>query len=96
MIAIVAKFTVDPDKAAEFEAVFQGLVAKVRAKEPGNRLYQLARSRAAAGVYVVMELYADEAALEAHRANEDLKATFPQLRPFFTGAPVIEYCDTVD
>jgi quinol monooxygenase YgiN len=48
----------------EFEAVAKELVAKVNANEPGCMLYALHRNEAA-GTYVFMERYADQAAVEA-------------------------------
>ena len=55
MIGVVATLKVQPDKTAEFEAVFLDLAAKVKGNEPGCLLYQLTRSKTEAGTYKVLE-----------------------------------------
>jgi quinol monooxygenase YgiN len=94
-IGVVAKIPVQDGKQAEFEAVFHELAQQVRANEPGNKLYQLCKSKADACVYVVMEIYADEAALKAHGASAHFKAAGAKLGPFVAGPPDIQYFDTV-
>ena len=49
-IGVIATLRVQPDKEAEFEAVFAELAPAVRANEPGNSFYKLFRT-AEAGVY---------------------------------------------
>ena len=66
-IGLVVRLRVVAGKGAEFEAAFAVQAAGVRAHEPGNKLYQLVRSREDADVYVVMELYDGESDLETHR-----------------------------
>ena len=95
MIGILAKFSVDTAKAAEFEAFFGALAAKVHANEPGAKLYQLAKSRKDAGAYTVLELYADQAAFDHHGSTDYFKAAFPKLKDFFTAPPQLEFLDTV-
>ncbi len=95
MIGIIATLTIQPGKEAEFEAVFADLAQKVRANEPGNVLYQLTRSREAANVYKVLELYADQEALSAHGKTEHYRAAGPKLGGVLGGAPHIEYLDSV-
>ncbi len=97
MIGVVATLRVQPDKAQAFEAGFADLAAKVKANEPGNLLYQLAKSRKEPGVYKVMELYRDQEALTAHGQTEYFKqigATV--IGPALAAPPEIEYLDTVD
>lgn len=94
-IAVVATLKVAQGKEAEFEGVFRELSAQVRANEPGNKLYQLCRSKADSSVYVVMEMYADDAALKAHGASEHFKASGPKLGPCLAGRPEIQYFETV-
>jgi quinol monooxygenase YgiN len=95
MIAVIATLTVQPGKEADFEAVFTDLAAKVRANEPGNKLYQLSRSRETPNVYKVLELYTDQDALVAHGKTEYFRAAGAGLGAVLGGAPVIEYLDTV-
>ncbi|MGC8535486.1 MAG: putative quinol monooxygenase [Rhizomicrobium sp.] len=94
-IAVVATLKVASGKEQEFEGVFRELSAQVRANEPGNKLYQLCRSKADPSVYSVMEIYADDAALAAHGASEHFKAAGPKLGPCLGGRPEIQYFETV-
>jgi quinol monooxygenase YgiN len=54
--------------AEELRALLDGMVVPSRA-EPGNLQYNLWRDHADAGRFVLEELYADEAAVAAHRAT---------------------------
>src|SRR5882762_2295693 len=72
MLGVVAKLTIKPGTNADFEATMKALQAKVRADEPGNKLYALHKT-ADVNVYVMLERYDDQAALEAHRAAAHFK-----------------------
>lgn len=94
-IGVVATLKVQDGKQADFEAVFRDLMAQVRANEPGNKLYQVCKSKADPTTYVVMELYENEDALKAHGASEHFKAAGPKLAPCMGGKPDIQYFDTI-
>lgn len=94
MLAVIATLPVKAEAASEFEAAFAELAADVR-KEEGNRLYQLARKRDADGVYVVMELYTDQAAFDLHGKTPHFGAFFAKVGTMLAGKPVIEVLDTV-
>jgi quinol monooxygenase YgiN len=94
-IGVIATLKVADGKNADFEAVFRDLAAQVKANEPGNKLYQVAKSRADASTYIVMELYADQAALEAHGKSDHFKAAGPKIGPTLAGRPDIAYFDTI-
>jgi quinol monooxygenase YgiN len=84
MLGSVAKLTVKPGMEKEFEAVAKELVAKVRAAEPGCHLYALHRADAP-NTYVFMERYADQAAVDAHRATEHFKMLGRKLGDYMEG-----------
>ena len=94
-IGIIATLKVQDGKGAELEAVFRDLAAQVRANEKGNSLYQLVKSRDDANTYVVMEMYNDQAAIEAHRNSEHYKAAGPKIGAFLAGRPDIKLLDSV-
>jgi quinol monooxygenase YgiN len=94
-IGVIATLKVQDGKGADLEKVFRTLSEQVRANEPGNKFYQLCKSQADANTYVVMELYADQAAIEAHRAAEHFKAAGPKIAPCLAGRPDIQYLDAV-
>ncbi|MBV9330115.1 MAG: antibiotic biosynthesis monooxygenase [Alphaproteobacteria bacterium] len=93
-IGIVATLKVQPGKGGEFEKIFADLADQVRANEPGNSLYQVFKSRKDADTYVVMEIYSDQAALDAHGKSDYFKAAGPKLGPTLAGRPDILYLDS--
>lgn len=95
MLAIVATIRTQPGKGDEFEAVFNRLAAAVRNNEPGNQLYQLARSRTEADTYKVLEIYTDEDAIAAHRATDHFREIGREMGAFMAGRPDVEILDAV-
>ena len=95
MIAVIATIRTKEGMGPQFETAFAPLAQAVRAKEPGNHLYQLTRVRDQEGVYKVLEIYADEAAIEAHRAAAHFKELGAALGPFMAGRPEIERLDAL-
>ena len=87
MIAVLAKLPIKPGSEADFEKAMLAMAAQVHANEPGNHMYTLCKD--ADGGYTMMELYDDEAAIEAHRASAHFKAGGATLGPFLAGAPEI-------
>jgi quinol monooxygenase YgiN len=94
-IGVIATLKVQDGKGAELEGVFQELSAQVRAGEKGNQLYRLCKSRTDANTYVVMELYTDQAAIDAHRGAEHFKAAGPKIGACLAGRPDVQYFDAV-
>jgi quinol monooxygenase YgiN len=92
---LIVRVTVVAGKGPEFEAAFAAQAKGVRANEPGNKLYQLVRSRDDPNSYVVMELYDDAAALDAHRTAEHMVANRPAMAPLIGGKTIVEIYDAV-
>lgn len=92
-IGLIATVSIRPDGTDEFEKLFAWQAEQVRANEAGNSLYKLFKSREAPGKYVVMEIYDDEAALQAHRDSEHMKANRPKVAPLVAEPTVIELFD---
>lgn len=91
MIGVIARIKVKADQIDAFKAVFTELSQQVRANEPGNKLYDLFQAKDDPTQFVVMEIYADQAALTAHGASEHFKAAGPKMGPCLDGRPTIEY-----
>jgi len=94
-VGVVATLKVAEGKNADFEAVFRDLAAQVKANEPGNQLYRVFRSKSDPQTYVVMEIYADQAALEAHGKSDHFRAAGPSIGACLAGRPDIQYLDAV-
>ena len=77
-VKVTAILTAKPDKEADLRTLLDGLVAASRA-EPGNLRYDLWRERADPARLVLDELYADNAAVEAHRATEHFQGYLARI-----------------
>ena len=95
MIGVVAKLTIAEGKEAEFEGVATDLMGQVKANEPGVITYQLYKSKTEANVYIFMEQYESQEALDAHGKTDYFRAAGPKLGPCLAGAPEIQYFDSV-
>ena len=67
MIVLVAMYQVKPGKGDDVAAALQRMAPLVKAEEPGCLLYHANRSMDDPDAFLLYELYADQAALEAHR-----------------------------
>ena len=94
-VGIVAKIKVAAGKNAEFEAVFAELSAAVHKDEPGCNFYALHKSKTDPQLYVVLENYKDQAAVDAHMGAPHFKASFKKMGACLAGAPEVELRDGV-
>lgn len=83
-IGIIATLKIQADKNAEFETIFSELEAAVRANEPGNNFYACHRTDDPT-VYIVMEQYKDQAAVDAHRTSDHFKTIGAKLGGVMAG-----------
>lgn len=95
MIGVIAVIRAKEGREAEFEGVFAEMAAQVKANEPGNHMYQLTRSRTEPRTYKVLEIYADQAAIEAHGSSDHYKDGGRKLRDLVEGRPEVELLDAV-
>ena len=94
MLGVIAKLTIKPGTNADFEATMKALQAKVQADEPGNKLYALHKT-ADPNVYVMLERYDDQAALDAHRAAAHIKEIGRKLGYYLAGRPDLQVMQEV-
>jgi len=94
-IGVTAKLQVLAGKNEEFEAIFKRLVAAVHANEEGCLLYALHQSREDAQTYIVLEQYADEAALQAHSKTDHYRNIGKEVAGYMAAAPKIELMDSI-
>lgn len=81
MFASLVTLQAKPGESDRLEALFADYGAWIAAHEPGTLVYRLGRSRTEPDGYRVIEIYADEAAFEAHKASE----RFPPFREALQG-----------
>jgi len=96
MIGVVATLKVKPDQVAAFEQVMSDLARATRANEPGVKVYQYCKSRKEPTTYIVMELYQDQATLDAHMGSEWFRAAGPKLQACLADRPSLDMYDTID
>ena len=94
MLGIIARLTIKPGTNADFETTMKALQARVRADESGNKLYALHKT-ADPNVYVMLERYDDEAALDAHRAAPHFKEIGRKLGDYLAGRPDVQVMQEV-
>ena len=92
MITVIATIRAKPGKGPELEADFRAWAEVVKAKEPGTLMYTLSRSVEDPDLYVALEFYADEAAVQVHMANFQARPPGPDLA---MGPPKIEILNKV-
>jgi len=94
-IGLLATIKIQAGKNAEFEAVAKELMAAVRANEPGNKVYQFCKSRDDETTYVVMEVYADQAALDVHGKTDHFRTIGAKMGPCMAGRPELKFFEAV-
>ena len=94
MLGIIATLTIKPGTNKEFEETMGKLAAAVRAGEPGNKLYALHRTDDE-NVYVMLERYDDQAALDAHRAAPHFKELGRKLGDYLAARPQVQVMQEV-
>ncbi|MGF1457057.1 MAG: putative quinol monooxygenase [Alphaproteobacteria bacterium] len=90
-IGLVATLKVKDGSQAEFEAVFGELQAAVRANEPDCFLYDLFQDNQDPTVYVVMEQYASQEALQAHGQMPHMRQIGPRMGQHLDGSPSLQF-----
>jgi quinol monooxygenase YgiN len=93
MVSVTARLRARDGQAQALEALLRELADQVRANEPGCLLYQAARSKHDPSLYLVLERYADEAALAAHSNSEHFRERVSALIELCEGTPEIALFD---
>lgn len=89
IVQVVARLVRRPGKAEELATAFQEILTEVRA-EPGCLLYDAQESRDAPGVIVMVESWADQAALDAHGRAPALTRLAARFDALLAEPPAIE------
>lgn len=71
-IAILVEFQVKPEHRQAFEAIIREHAAKTKETEPGCRRFDVLIPKKEDGRVFLVEVYADDAALQAHSATPRL------------------------
>jgi quinol monooxygenase YgiN len=85
MITFIAHMQVSPQNALAFEEIMTHMRAMVREHEPDVFYYAFAKSVNDPDIYVVIEVYRDQAAQSAHMQTDWVKASIPKTVPLIEG-----------
>ena len=85
MIFIVVKFPVKPEHADAWPQIAREFTEATRA-EPGNIRFDLLADPEDENRFHCYEIFADEAALDAHRATEHYRRCVELIGPLTTGS----------
>ena len=89
MIKIIARRVVRPGNIEQYEALARELVEKSQA-EAGNVSYTLNKSIADPRVHTFIEIWKDQAAIDAHNASEHFTRLVPRLGALVEQADPVE------
>jgi quinol monooxygenase YgiN len=94
---VVVRFTPKFGNDAQVEKVLRGMVPATRG-EPGCRRYDLFRSSDAAGIplFFLIENYANEASVQAHRETFHYKEYRANILPLLERPPEVQLLEIID
>lgn len=93
-VAVLARIPLQPGKKEEAKAALEEAVAG-SADETGCQYYILHEDREQDDVLWMYELYADQAAFDAHPNTENYKALVAKIGGMLTGRPELTVLDAV-
>lgn len=85
MYQFVVSFTVPPERRTDFVHAAQKTARDSLANEPGSLRFEVIADEANPGVVYLNELYADEAAFDAHAAGPYFGAFFAEAGAYAQG-----------
>jgi len=94
MIGIIAKLKLKPGQGPAFEHHMARMTHRVESNEPGNLFYRGYRTDDPDG-FVALEVYQDQAAVEAHRDSAHVAAAMPVVGPMLDGDLEVEMLEQV-
>jgi quinol monooxygenase YgiN len=94
-VGVVSKLAIKPGMEKLFEERFAEQAANCKAREPGQLLYKLFKSRSEPGVYHIMARYVSPEAHAAHRDSEHIKKTVEGTRECFAAPSQPFFLDAV-
>lgn len=94
-VEVIATLEARPERETEVEAALRVLLTQSR-QEPGNRRYDLYRDSARPATFHLIEAYADQAALEAHRQSDHYLRYREQARDWLAKPPTVAVLEPVD
>ena len=88
MLTFITTTTIKDGMAGDYEALLKDVAEKSEALEPGCLAFKVLRVRGEINRYLVVEQYADEAALTAHREADYFKAAMARKAMRQSNCPI--------
>ena len=88
-VAVIVKLTAAPGKGQEVVDAFNDLYQGPLDAEEGTVLHIIHRGKSDPDAVYFYEMYADDAAMQAHNSGAALRAVFPKLAGLLSGAPEV-------
>lgn len=95
MRGMIVNFDVKPDRTAAFETAVGRIAAISSDEDQGYASYRLARVTGEPERYVVIERFADQAALDAHMMNPRIAELLTEVDACLAGVPTIRRLEFV-
>ena len=92
---VVVRFRIKPGMEQEYEKFGASVARVVEANEPGNLMYRVHRTEDPQ-VFVAVERYRDQAAIDAHVNSQHVKAIMPRLQEMLDGEPEVAMYEEVE
>ena len=86
-IGVVGRLRAKPGKEDELAAMMAELSQLAKQHEPGMIQHAIFRSRSDPGAFTVVEVFADQAAFEAHSKTPHYPDILPRLGPLIQDQP---------
>ena len=96
MLVTVTRVKIREGKVGAFETLLKEIAETSEALEPGCEAYQCFREKKDSRAFIVVEQYADSAALQAHRDTGHFKAAMAGFAELVDGEPQITFCESLD
>ncbi|MBA3742126.1 putative quinol monooxygenase [Sporichthya sp.] len=94
-IIMHATMPIKPEAREMFLAAVPGLIEASNADE-GVLSYELYEAVATPNTFVMLEVYADKAGMDAHLGSPHFQAAMPALGQVLAGAPTLTYYEAGD
>jgi quinol monooxygenase YgiN len=95
-LSLIAKIKAKAGSEGKLEEAFKDMIKQVRAAEPGCEAYVLHKSTKDPTQFIWFEKYVDQAAFDAHRKTDHMKAMGGRIRDLLEGAPELEMMTELD
>lgn len=96
MMGIVATLKVKEGKEAVLEAEVKSMMATMETAEPGCLQFDMFTHSSEPGTYVMMERYADQAAVDAHMNSAHFQTLVKNLQDVLAGPPDVSILNAVE